>query len=292
MVNDVFDEVEVQMRADRARSFFARSWPWMLGALVLVLAAVAGVFAWRSWQASRAEQASIAYQTAMTARGGTEALGQPPQDPRRADAAFAQAAEGGTPGYRALALMQRAALALDRHDTATAVRFLDEAAGVAPEPVLADAAALQAAYALMDTAPLAEIERRLAPISAEDRPYRPLAREAHAVALAMAGRTADARREFVVLSLLEGSPETLRTRAQANIQVLDGGGASALRAIAQAARGVPDEAVAAYRQQQAQAQALAQAQAQAAQQAQAGGAGAATGGPPSGPPESSPGPAQ
>lgn len=283
-MSDVFDEVEVQMRQERWTRAFARAWPWLAALLVVLLLAVAGFFLLRNWRDSQAHEASANYQRGIDTL--VRQTGDPAANRRAADAQFAQVADSGASGYAALALMQRAAIALENNNAAQAVRYFDQAAGATDQPVLADAAGLQAAYALMDTAALPELERRLRPLAAEGRPYRPLAREALAIALAVAGRTADARRELVVLSLSEDSPQGLRTRAQANLQVLDSGGAAALRDIARAASTVPASVVQAYAAQQAQQSQAAQLQAQIqAAQAQAQAQG---GGQPAGPASSGP----
>lgn len=266
------------MRQERWTSAFARAWPWLLGLLILILLAVGGWFLLRNHRIEQAQQASAAYQQGIDAL--TRESGQPAANRRAAAAAFSTAAEAGSNGYEALSLMQQGAIALENGDTPGAVRLFDQAAGAVDDQILGDVARLQAAYALMDAAPFADLERRLRPLTEDGRPYRPLAREALAIALAGAGRTADARRELVVLSLSEESPESLRTRAQANIQVLDAGGAAALRDIARAAAAVPASVVQSYQAQQAQQAQAAQLQAQIqAAQAQAAGAGPASSGP-------------
>lgn len=230
-MSDVFDEVEESLRAERYKSAFARAWPWLLGLLVVLALAFAAWWGWREYRGRAGGQASLAYQQGMDAGGR--------RDLTAARTAFARAADAGSPGYRALALMHQGALERSENDTASALRLFDEAAEAAPTDMLKDGAALQAAFVVMDTAPLAEVEARLRPLTAEGRPYRVLAREALAVALMANGRPADARREFVVLSLLEEAPETLRARASGYIQLIDSGAAAAVTQVARASAALP-----------------------------------------------------
>ena len=95
-------------------------------------------------------------------------------------------------------------------------------------------AALKAAFLVMDYAPLADIENRLEPLRKEGRPYRSVAREAWAMAQVGAGKGADARQEFVVLSQGLDTSETARARAQAMIAAIDSGAAAQTPAILRA----------------------------------------------------------
>jgi hypothetical protein len=120
------------------------------------------------------------------------------------------------------------------------VALFDQAAKVAPGPIIADAARLKSALALLDTASLAEIEDRLKPLTSKsDSPYNALAREAVAMAKLKAGRGAEARGDFVVLSLTPNAPDSVRQRARAAMALIDGGGAAAVAAIVKAALALP-----------------------------------------------------
>ena len=101
---DVFEEVEEELRSERYRRLF-RTWgPWVAGALVLALVAALAWWGWQSWQTSRAETAATHYDRGM------QALGE--GDTAAADAAFVEAVDTGSGGYKALALQQRAGIAV------------------------------------------------------------------------------------------------------------------------------------------------------------------------------------
>lgn len=232
---DFFNEVDEDLRAQETRDLARKYLPWLAGAIVAGLVIAGGYWGYEAWRKDVAAQASVAYDR------GIQALQR--NDTAAADAAFTEAAAKSSMGYKALALMQRAGLALAENRRDAAVKLFDEAAKVAQgQPILADAASLKAAYALMDAEPYTVIEARLKPLALEGRPYRPLALEALAMAKLADGKTAEARSQLVALSLLLDAPDGVRERSQAAIQEIDSGVAAKLPAIARAAIALPPQA--------------------------------------------------
>lgn len=232
---DFFNEVDEDLRAQETRDLVRRWLPWAIGVIAVVLLGMGGWWGWTAWRDSEASKASNAYERGVKAMTA--------ENTAAADAAFAEAADSSTVAYKALALMQRAGIALRDNKPDEALKLFDEAAKVGKsEPIIADAAALKAAYTLMDKAPYAEVEKRLKPLAEEGRPYRPLAMEAIAMAKLADGKTAEARTDLLALSLLLDAPESLRQRAQATIQEIDSGVAAKLPAIARAASELPPRA--------------------------------------------------
>ncbi|RZJ18161.1 MAG: tetratricopeptide repeat protein [Brevundimonas sp.] len=228
---DVFEQVEEELRSDRYRRL-ARTWlPVVAGVLAVALVAALAWWGWQSWQTSRADQASVAYDRGLEALESNNAAG--------AEAAFAEAAEKGGGAYKALALMQRAGLAVDQNKVTEAVALFDEAAKASRDPILSDPAALKAVYLLMDTATLPDIEKRLEPLVGEKRPLRAFAQEAQAMARLQHGKTAEARSVLVQLQLGQDVPDQVRQRAQAAIEAIDSGTAAALPAILKAQAALP-----------------------------------------------------
>lgn len=227
---DFINEVDESVRAQEMRDSVRKVLPWIIGVVAVIILATAGWFGYQAWRTNAAATASAHYNRGIQALQGAN------PDRVAADAAFTAAAEvNGAPAYKALALMQRAGMAVQDGRTADAVKLFDESAKAAPDPIIADAAALKAAYLLVDTATFEEIQTRLTPLAQEGRPYRPLAREALALALLNAGRTAEARTEFVAISLDLKSPQGLQARAKAAIETIDSGVSKRLPAIAKAA---------------------------------------------------------
>lgn len=265
---DVFEQVEEDLRSDRYRRL-ARTWlPLVGGLLGAALIAALAWWGWDSFQTSQASKASIAYDRGMEALEAQDANG--------ANAAFAEAAKAGGGAYRVLALTQQAGLAVQREDTAEALRLFDEAAKASRDPMLSDQAAMKAVFLIMegklDAAKFADIQKRLEPLAKEGRPLRPFAQEALAMAQLQMGQVQPARAAFVQLQLGQDVPDQVRQRAQAAIDSIDSGIASALPRIVDEMDRIGAQ----------QAQAAAQAQAPASGPAQA----------PTAPPAASSAPAQ
>ena len=228
---DLFDEVEEQLRSDRYRTLALRVLPWVVGIALLALAATVGWSVWKNNQDKAAFKASDEYLAALEARAG--------HDDTRAFGMFADVAKNGTPVYRTLALMQQGGQRMDANDVDQAVKFFDQAAEVAPDPMLGDLARLKSALALLDTAPYAELEKRLTPLTKDGAPYRMQAKEALAFAKLMGGKAAEARGDFAVLSLSPDSSDAMRDRARLAMDMIDSGSAKALPAIVKAAAALP-----------------------------------------------------
>lgn len=216
----------------------ARTWlPIGAGLLAVALVAALAWWGWQSFMTNQADKASAAYDRGMIALEAN--------NPSGADAAFAEAAKSGNGAYKALALMQQAGIAVTANKTQDAVKLFDEAAKFAGDPIIADAAAIKAVFLLMDTAPLADIQKRLEPLAADKRPLHAFAQEAQAMALLQHGKTAEARQIFVQLQLGQNVPDDIRQRAQAGVQAVDSGTAAGLAAIVRAAVALPTPTAAA-----------------------------------------------
>lgn len=222
---DVFDEVDEQIRAERFRALVRQTVPYFIGALIACVAVVVGVWAYGKFGTAAIGKASLAYAKGMDLEQKGDVDG--------AFAQFALAAKGPA-GYRSLALMQEAGIRLQQNKTVDAVALFDEAAKATSDKMIGDVARLKAAYALLDTASLTDMTKRLTPLMAENRPYRAQAREALALAKIAAGQLSQARSDLGVLQLMSDTPETERQRAGALIALIDSGTASSLKALAAA----------------------------------------------------------
>ena len=230
-MTDFLEEIEEELRSDRYRQFFARAWPWAVGAALAALAIALAAWGYQTWRAGQDAKAAQAYSLAMdTAQKG---------DMAKAFTQFGQAADTPSRGYKALALMQEAAIRLKQNRTEDAVELFDTAATAAPSPLIGDMARLKSAFALMDTAPFAALQERLTPLMDSKRPYATAAREALAMAKLKAGHVKDARADFQVLQLLPDATQGQRQRAQAAILAIDSGAAANLAQAVAIARTLP-----------------------------------------------------
>jgi hypothetical protein len=231
-VVDVFEEVEEQLRADRYRTLAVRYLPWIGGVLLAALIVALGVWGYQKYRQDGIDKASQAYAMGLTSLAHNDRDGAYLQ--------FAQAANASSAAYKTLALMQQAGIRLAQQRSADAVSLLDQAAKAAPNPVIGDAARLESAYLLLDTASLSEIEDRLKPLTSKtDSSYNALGREAVAMAKLRAGRTADARSDFVIVALLPNAPDNVRQRAQAARDLIDSGSPGQVAAIVKQALTLP-----------------------------------------------------
>jgi len=233
-VTEVFHEVDTQLRAARFQMMVRRGWPYAVGAVAV--AAVIGLAAWglSAYRQSVSSQASDIYAAA------TELLQK--GDLKGADAKFASLAKSDAKAYRTLALMQQAGLAASRNDQTAEIALLDQAAQAAPNPILGDAAKLEAAYAAMDTAGYDVVHARLLPLAEVGRPYRLLAKEALAMSELAAGKLVQARNDLQVISLSVDASEIQRNRASAALALIQSGSWASLTPIAKASAGLTPQA--------------------------------------------------
>jgi hypothetical protein len=233
-VTEVFHEVDTQLRAARFQMMVRRGWPYGLG--LAALAAIVGLAAWglNAYEQSSASKASDGYaDAAQLLQTG---------DVKGADAKFAAVAKSDAKAYRTLALMQQAGLAANRNDPTAQIALLDQAAQAAPNPILGDAARLEAAYAAMDTASYEAVHARLLPLAELGRPYRLLAKEALAMTELATGKLAQARSDYQVISLSVDASEIQRNRASAAIALIQSGSWASLAPIAKASQGLTPQA--------------------------------------------------
>ncbi|MDB5499787.1 MAG: hypothetical protein JWP28_3818 [Phenylobacterium sp.] len=233
-MTDLFEEVEEQLRSDRYRTLVRKAAPWVLALAAAALAAALGVWGWQQYNQQVTGTASEQYATALAA------LAQ--GDQAKAVQLWGEVAKSPSKAYKSLALMQLGAARIaggKPEDVKAAVSLFDQAAAAAPDDLIGDAARLKSAFAILDTAPFAEVEGRLSPLMKDGHPYRVQAREALAFAKLMKGDAAGARSDFVVVSLLPDAPESARQRAKAAMDLIDTGSAKAVPAAVKAAQSLP-----------------------------------------------------
>lgn len=205
-VSDIFREVDEEVRREQLKKLWDRYGNYVVAAAVLLVAAVAAWRAYMWWEAKKAAETGAAFEAATTlAEAGKRG---------EAEAAFAKIAADGTAGYRHLARMREAA-ELAQSDAKAAIAAYDQiTADRAIGPVLQDLAALRAAALLMDTGALAEVQRRLEPLAANDRTFRHTAREFLVLAAWRAGDTTAAKRWFDLIMTDAQTPAATRSRVE------------------------------------------------------------------------------
>lgn len=219
---DIFDEVDEELRADRAQALLKQYGGVLIAGAVLIVGATGGWQGWRWWQAKQELVAAEAY---LAAQRGAEALSATAAPTDRANAAksFEQVAAEGPSGYRALARLRAAGLraqAGDRQGAAALAQVV--ASDNATDTVLRDYASLMVVQYQLDDGDPAQLQARLGPLLAPDNPWRGLAREAQAVLALRMGQADQARVILRDLAKDVTAPDGVRARANALLGRIDG----------------------------------------------------------------------
>ncbi len=214
---DIFDEVDEELRADKAQAFLRRYGYLLVAGAVAIIVGVGGYKAWR-WYDMRGATAT-AEQYAAAERAASGASESAARDAAIAD--FAKVAASGRPGYRAAARLNEAALAFKGGDLARASALWDEvAADGGADPLLRDLANLMWAKHHLDQ-PDAALAR-LKALTAPTNPWHALATEAEAWVALTRGAKADAEATLRGLAADVTAPEGVRTRATELLGRLNG----------------------------------------------------------------------
>jgi hypothetical protein len=208
-VVDIFDEVDEELRADRARDFLRRYGGLIVAGAVLIVTAVGG---WKLWGWYDARQAAAVAAMYIAAERNSVASGQTAPDAQAQMAEFAKVAESGRRGYRTAARLQEAALAAKAGDIDKASALWDElASDRSADTVLRDLASLLWATHHLDQAEAAA--GRLQTLLAPTNPWHALATEADAWLALKRGAKAEAETKLRSLAQDVSAPEGVRARA-------------------------------------------------------------------------------
>lgn len=206
---DIFDEVEEDLRADRARRL-ARRWGGVaFGAALLALAVTAGLQGWHWWQAREAATAATTY---LALHRSTEREGADLPTAANGFAALGREAPGG---YRTLARLRAAALKAEAGDAAGAQALWEEVARDADaDRLYRDLATLLAVGHALDSGDPAQLAARIGPLTVAGNPWQAPARELAALVALRRGDIADARARLQALAADATVSQGLRERAQ------------------------------------------------------------------------------
>jgi hypothetical protein len=217
-VVDIFDEVDEDLRADRAQKALKQYAPVLLGAAVLVVAVAGGWRAWQWYEGKRAAELATSYLAATQVADGGKAAGR-----LAAITDFAAVADKAGAGYRSLARLREAGLKADSGDLAGASALWDQvAADGSADPLLRDLANLQWALHAIDTADPATVQARLEPLAVATGPWHALAVEALAMLDLRRDRVDAARDRLRTLAQDVTAPDGVRRRAERLLEGLAG----------------------------------------------------------------------
>ena len=206
-MSELFDEVDEEVRREQLKKLWDKYSLFIVGAALLIIAAVGG---WRGYQyleAKRGAEAGEAFNKAIElSEQGKHA---------EAEAAFTDLAAKAPAGYCTLSRFRAAGEAASRDPKAGAKMFDDIAADGTVGPDLRALARLRAAGLLVDTASYADMKQRLEADTAPGATFRHSARELLALSAWHANDSAATRQWLDMIALDGDTPPGLRSRAEA-----------------------------------------------------------------------------
>lgn len=217
-VPDIFDEVDEDLRADRAQKLLQRYAGVLIAAALAVIASVGAWQGWKHYEAREAMRVGGVYLAAMR-----DAEASPPGP--NAATGFSQVVKEGEPGYRSLARMRQAALAAQAGKLAQALGLWDQvAADPSADRLLRDTASLHWALAQIDTPGPGDglVEARLKALVAPTNALRALADEGLGLLALRQGKLDVARATFKQLAQDVTAPQGVRGRANGLLTQLGG----------------------------------------------------------------------
>ncbi len=228
---DIFDEVDEELRAEKAQAVLKRYGGLILAAAFAVVLGVAGWQGWQWWQVRKDQAAAGGFLAAMRIADNlspTPGIAAPDnaataEKRAQAIAGFAAVAADSPAGYRSLALLREAGLKADAGDLRGAVALWDQVAGdSSADPLLRDLANLTSVIRQVDTGDAAQLAARLKPMAVADNPWRALAEEQLALLDMRQGHTDAAKQTLGRLAHDTAAPIGVRNRAGALLARLGG----------------------------------------------------------------------
>jgi hypothetical protein len=214
-VSDIFREVDEEIRKERYLSLWKKYGPWVIGAAVALVLAVAGWQGWQQWQRSQAIEASKAYDSAVDAlqAGDTET----------ALSRLSELSDPRASGYGLLAAFRRAELLSEQGDAAGAIQTWDRIAASpeAPAPLTDLATIFSVMHQLDDGAP-EQLASRLQPIADGGSAMRWTAVELQAYLAQRGGDAERARDLYGRIADASDVPPAQRQRATQMLALLEG----------------------------------------------------------------------
>lgn len=199
-------EVDENLRRDQAQDFMKKYGPWIVGAALLFLAAVAGWIYWQDRQAAQAEAQTEQLSAIMTGIGAGQSA--------TADKQLQPLTQSDADGVRAAARLTRAAVALEKADRKTAIaeyRAVMDDEGLA-QPYR-DLANIRATALEFDQMQPQDVIARLEPLAEAGNPWFGSAGELTAMAMLKQGRKSEAGRMFAAIAADSQVPGSIRSRA-------------------------------------------------------------------------------
>jgi hypothetical protein len=205
-LSDIFREVDEEVRREQLKKLWERYSIFIIAAAVLF---IAGIAVWRGYEyleAKKAAEAGAVFENALTlAEQGKH---------EEAAAAFAKLSKDSPGGYRTLARFAEAAQLAQRDSKAAIAAYDSLAADTSLTQLLRDLAGIRTGLLMADNSPYGDVQGRLEPLTAADRPFRHTARELLAFSAWRAGDAAAARRWYDMMITDSDTPASTRSRVE------------------------------------------------------------------------------
>ena len=199
-------EVDENLRRDQARDFLKNNGPWIIGAMLLFLAAVAGFLYWQDSRRKAAEADTEKLNTVMTQIGGGQIAAS--------EKTLGELKGSKSEGVSAAARLTNAALLLDKSNRKDA---MEEYRAVANDKDLAqpyrDLANIRLTSLEFDQLKPEEVIARMDSMAKPGNPWFGSAGELTAMAMLKQGRKSEAGRMFAAMAGDKQVPDTIRSRA-------------------------------------------------------------------------------
>ena len=207
-MSDLIDEVEEELRAERAKRLAQRYGGLAIG---VVLLAIAGIGGWEAWRWHERREAAKAGESFLAATRDAAAEGA---DLKAIADRFIAMAPEAPAGYRALARLRAAALLAETGQMEQALAVYDALSrdGNA-DPLYRDLATVLWGLRSLDSGDAGQIQARMAPLAVPGAPWRASAQEVQALAAIKAGNTEQARTTLQAITSDAATPQGLRDRA-------------------------------------------------------------------------------
>lgn len=206
-MSDIIREVDEELRRERLANIWKKYGGLIALVAFLVVAATAGWRGYEYYAGKQAEAASERYVAAQKLAADATKVDE-------ALAAFDALAKDAPSSYRLLARLSAAA-ELGQKDVKQGAAAFDAIANDSSvEPLMRELASIRGAALAVDTADVAEMQKRLAPALANTSAFRHSANELLALANLRAGNQAEAQKLFLLLAFDPETPPGMRNRAQ------------------------------------------------------------------------------
>lgn len=214
MSNELFREVDEEVRQEQFKQFFRRYGKYAAGLALAVLVGAGGYLLWQENQRQAIERAASGFEEAQI-------LAQ--TQPRMAADILAGLIDDAPQGYRALIGMQQAQSLLQAGDRDAALRVYERLAADADLPELdRDLAQIHVVIMQFENLTADDLLARLGPMTAEGRVWRYPALELQGLAQVKANRPDEARKIFQQLADDPSAPNAMRARVIELLTALGG----------------------------------------------------------------------